>query len=83
MAQRDQRVRSGGSGSAERNPPSDEALQNALAGQAKGVVDVVLAIATARGVSWQDALPEFARAFDRASGDLLDRIAARSGSRRG
>ena len=85
MSGRDQRVRGGssGSGDRERNTPDDKGLQDALAAQAKGAVDVVLALATVRNVSWQDALPEFARAFDRASADLLDRLDRRSGQRRG
>lgn len=64
-----------------RNRGDDPQFQDALRAHAQGAVDVILAIATQRNVSWQDALDEYPAIFDAAKTKLLDRINQRRGQR--
>jgi hypothetical protein len=66
----------------ERNPVTDQDLQDALRAHAKGSVDVVIAIASNRSVRWADALDAYPQMFADAAQEVQDRIARARENRR-
>ena len=65
------------------NEVTDRGFADALAVHARGSCDVILQIATVRGVPWADALKHYPEVFKTAAGDLLARIEAARERRRG
>ena len=55
----------------------DQLLIGALRQAARGQVDVVVNLATVRGVEWKDALDTYPAYFEEAAADLLERVAKR------
>lgn len=59
----------------------DKQLTDALDAKARGVVDVVIALASARGEKWAEALDAFVPAYERAVQDKLTQLERRRADR--
>ena len=59
----------------------DEALSDALAAKARGVVDVVITLAVVRQTKWQEALDAFGAAYERAVRDKIEQLEQRRAKR--
>lgn len=66
---------------APRNDANDQQLRETLAGHARGSIDVIIAIASARNVSWAEAFKLYHDVFEDAAQELMQRIANKRSSR--